>query len=75
MRIFARLLRLIIRAKILIALAFMAFANVAFADSGSLHKFFKKNNVSKDMQECIKEQCDEKNFKDNFKDLSDRANL
>ncbi|WP_299546449.1 hypothetical protein [uncultured Helicobacter sp.] len=53
----------------------MAFANVAFADSGSLHKFFKKNNVSKDMQECIKEQCDEKNFKDNFKDLSDRANL
>ncbi len=55
MRIFAKLFdTYTIRAKILVALAFMAFANVAFADSESLQKLFKEYNVGKDKQEYIK---------------------
>ena len=56
-------------AKILVALAFMAFANVAFADSESLQKLFNEYNVGKDKQEYIKKQCDKEVLKDNFKDL------
>ena len=57
-------------AKILVALAFMAFANVAFADSESLQKLFKEYNVSKDKQEYINKECNKEVLKDNFKDLS-----
>lgn len=57
-------------AKILVALAFIAFANMAFADSESLQKLFNEYNVGKDKQEYIKKQCDKEVLKDNFKDLS-----
>lgn len=71
MRIFAKLFdTYTIRAKILVALAFMAFANVAFADSESLQKLFKEYNVSKDKQEYINKECNKEVLKDNFKDLS-----
>lgn len=56
--------------KILMLLAFMAFANVAFADSESLQKLFKEYNVSKDKQEYINKECNKEVLKDNFKDLS-----
>lgn len=71
MRIFAKLFdTYTIRAKILVVLAFMAFANMAFADSESLQKLFKEYNVSKDKQEYINKECNKEVFKDNFKDLS-----
>lgn len=71
MRIFAKLFdTYTIRAKILVALAFMAFANMAFADSESLQKLFKEYNVSKDKQEYINKECNKEVLKDNFKDLS-----
>ena len=71
MRIFAKLFdTYTIRAKILVALVFMAFANVAFADSESLQKLFKEYNVSKDKQEYINKECNKEVLKDNFKDLS-----
>lgn len=56
--------------KILVALAFMAFANVAFADSESLQKLFNEYNVGKDKQEYINKECNKEVLKDNFKDLS-----
>ncbi len=52
-RCFIRLFKVSTKAKILVALAFMAFANMAFADSESLQKLFKEYNVSKDKQEYI----------------------
>nr|WP_317403065.1 lysozyme inhibitor LprI family protein [uncultured Helicobacter sp.] len=71
MRIFARLFdTYTIRAKILVPLAFIAFANMAFADSESLQKLFKEYNVSKDKQEYINKECNKEVLKDNFKDLS-----
>lgn len=71
MRIFAKLFdTYTIRAKILVALAFMAFANVAFADSESLQKLFNEYNVGKDKQEYINKECNKEVLKDNFKDLS-----
>lgn len=57
-------------AKILVALAFIAFANMAFADSESLQKLFNEYNVSKDKQEYINKECNKEVLKDNFKDLS-----
>ncbi len=51
-------------------LAFIAFANMAFADSESLQKLFKEYNVSKDKQEYINKECNKEVLKDNFKDLS-----
>ncbi|BDB66865.1 hypothetical protein Hc94105_1066 [Helicobacter cinaedi] len=71
MRIFAKLFdTYTIRAKILVVLAFIVFANMAFADSESLQKLFKEYNVSKDKQEYINKECNKEVFKDNFKDLS-----
>lgn len=57
-------------AKILVVLAFIAFANMAFADSESLQKLFNEYNVSKDKQEYINKECNKEVLKDNFKDLS-----
>ena len=51
-------------------LAFMAFANVAFADSESLQELFNEYNVGKDKQEYINKECNKEVLKDNFKDLS-----
>lgn len=68
MSIFTKLFKTHI--KILMLLAFMAFANVAFADSESLQKLFKEYNVSKDKQEYINKECNKEVLKDNFKDLS-----
>ena len=53
-------------------LVFIAFANVAFADSESLQKLFKEYNVSKDKQEYIKKQCDRANFDFNPKDKQEQ---
>ena len=61
--------------KILVALAFMAFANTAFADSESLQKLFKEYNVSKDKQEYIKKQCDMANFDFNPKNTQEQIYL
>lgn len=68
MSIFTKLFKTHI--KILMLLAFMAFANMAFADSESLQKLFKEYNVSKDKQEYINKECNKEVLKDNFKDLS-----
>ena len=57
-------------AKILVVLAFMTFANMAFADSESLQKLFNEYNVGKDKQEYINKECNKEVLKDNFKDLS-----
>ncbi|WP_104747301.1 lysozyme inhibitor LprI family protein [Helicobacter bilis] len=62
-------------AKILVVLAFMAFANVAFADSESLQKLFNEYNVSKDKQEYIKKQCDMANFDFNPKNKQEQIYL
>ena len=62
-------------AKILVALAFIAFANMAFADSESLQKLFKEYNVSKDKQEYIKKQCDRANFDFNPKNKQEQIYL
>ena len=70
MGIFIRLFKVSTKAKILMPLAFMAFANMAFADSESLQKLFKEYNVSKDKQEYINKECNKEVLKDNFKDLS-----
>lgn len=70
MGVFIRLFKVSAKAKILVALAFMAFSNVAFADSESLQKLFKEYNVSKDKQEYINKECNKEVLKDNFKDLS-----
>ena len=51
-------------------LVFMAFANMAFADSESLQKLFNEYNVGKDKQEYINKECNKEVLKDNFKDLS-----
>lgn len=76
MRIFARLFdTYTIRAKILVPLAFIAFANMAFADSESLQKLFKEYNVSKDKQEYIKKQCDMANFDFNPKNKQEQIYL
>ena len=56
MGVFIRLFKVSTKAKILIPLAFMAFANTAFADSESLQKLFKEYNVSKDKQEYINKE-------------------
>ena len=70
MGVFIRLFKVSTKAKILMPLVFMAFANVAFADSESLQKLFKEYNVSKDKQEYINKECNKEVLKDNFKDLS-----
>ena len=57
MGVFIRLFKVSTKAKILMPLAFMAFANVAFADSESLQKLFKEYNISKDKQEHIKKHA------------------
>ena len=76
MRIFAKLFdTYTIRAKILVALAFMAFANIAFADSESLQKLFNEYNVGKDKQEYINKECNKEVLKDNFKDLSKQEQI
>lgn len=75
MGIFIRLFKTHIKAKFLIPLAFIAFANMAFADSESLQKLFKEYNVSKDKQEYIKKQCDMANFDFNPKDKQERIYL
>ena len=62
-------------AKILVVLAFIAFANMAFADSESLQKLFKEYNVSKDKQEHIKKQCDMANFDFNPKNKQEQIYL
>ncbi|KAA8707717.1 lysozyme inhibitor LprI family protein [Helicobacter canis] len=61
--------------KILMPLAFMAFANMAFADSESLQKLFKEYNVSKDKQEYIKKQCDMAHFDFNPKNKQEQTYL
>ena len=70
MGVFIRLFKVSTKAKILMPLAFIAFANMAFADSESLQKLFKEYNVSKDKQEYINKECNKEVLKDNFKDLS-----
>lgn len=75
MGVFIRLFKVSTKAKILVVLAFMAFANMAFADSESLQKLFKEYNVSKDKQEYIKKQCDMANFDFNPKDKQERIYL
>lgn len=75
MGIFIRLFKTHIKAKFLLPLAFMAFANMAFADSESLQKLFKEYNISKDKQEYIKKQCDMANFDFNPKDKQERIYL
>ena len=70
MGVFIKLFKVSTKAKILMPLAFMAFANVAFADSESLQKLFNEYNVSKDKQEYINKECNKEVLKDNFKDLS-----
>lgn len=75
MGVFIRLFKTYIKAKILVALAFMAFANMAFADSESLQKLFKEYNVSKDKQEYIKKQCDRANFDFNPKNKQEQIYL
>lgn len=72
MSIFTRLFKAYIKAKILVPLAFIAFANMAFADSESLQKLFKEYNVSKDKQEYIKKQCDMANFDFNPKNKQEQ---
>ena len=62
-------------AKILVALAFIAFANMAFADSESLQKLFNEYNVGKDKQEYIKKQCDRANFDFNPKNKQEQIYL
>ena len=61
--------------KILMPLVFMAFANVAFADSESLQKLFNEYNVGKDKQEYIKKQCDRANFDFNPKNKQEQTYL
>ena len=68
MSIFTKLFKTHI--KILMPLVFMAFANMAFADSESLQKLFNEYNVGKDKQEYINKECNKEVLKDNFKDLS-----
>lgn len=76
MRIFAKLFdTYTIRAKILVVLAFIAFANMAFADSESLQKLFNEYNVGKDKQEYIKKQCDRANFDFNPKKKQEQTYL
>ena len=70
MGVFIKLFKTYIKAKILVSLVFMAFANMAFADSESLQKLFKEYNVNKDKQEYINKECNKEVLKDNFKDLS-----
>ena len=70
MGVFIRLFKVSTKAKILIPLAFMA-----FADSESLQKLFKEYNVSKDKQEYIKKQCDRANFDFNPKNKQEQIYL
>ncbi|MCI7412050.1 MAG: DUF1311 domain-containing protein [Helicobacter bilis] len=72
MGVFIRLFKVSTRAKILMPLAFMAFVNMAFADSESLQKLFKEYNVSKDKQEHIKKQCDMAHFDFNPKNKQEQ---
>lgn len=72
MGIFIRLFKTHIKAKFLLPLAFMAFANIAFADNESLQKLFKEYNISKDKQEYIKKQCDMANFDFNPKNKQEQ---
>lgn len=75
MSISIRLFKTHIKAKILVPLALMAFANVAFADSESLQKLFKEYNISKDKQEYIKKQCDMAHFDFNPKNKQEQIYL
>ncbi|WP_231900355.1 hypothetical protein [Helicobacter cinaedi] len=75
MGVFIKLFKVSTKAKILVALAFMAFANVAFANSESLQKLFKEYNISKDKQEYIKKQCDMANFDFNPKNKQEQIYL
>ncbi|EMZ37300.1 DUF1311 domain-containing protein [Helicobacter magdeburgensis] len=75
MGVFIRLFKVSTKAKILMPLAFIAFANVAFADSESLQKLFKEYNISKDKQEHIKKQCDMANFDFNPKNKQEQTYL
>lgn len=75
MGVFIRLFKVSTKAKILVALAFMAFANVAFADSESLQKLFKEYNVSKDKQEYINKECDMAHFDFNPKNKQEQTYL
>ncbi|WP_104743640.1 lysozyme inhibitor LprI family protein [Helicobacter cinaedi] len=75
MSIFTQLFKTYTGTKILVALAFMAFANVAFADSESLQKLFNEYNVGKDKQEYIKKQCDRAHFDFNPKNKQEQIYL
>ncbi len=75
MGIFIRLFKTHIKAKFLLPLAFMAFANIAFADNESLQKLFNEYNVGKDKQEYINKECNKEVLKDNFKDLSKQEQI
>lgn len=75
MSVFTQLFKAYTRTKILVPLSFMAFANVAFADSESLQKLFKEHNISKDKQEQIKKQCDRANFDFNPKNKQEQTYL
>lgn len=75
MGVFIRLFKVSTKAKILMPLVFMAFANVAFADSESLQKLFKEYNISKDKQEYIKKQCDRAHFDFNPKKKQEQIYL
>ncbi len=75
MGVFIKLCKVGTKAKILMPLAFMAFANVAFADSESLQKLFNEHNVGKDKQEYIKKQCDRANFDFNPKNKQEQTYL
>ena len=75
MGIFIRLFKTHIKAKFLLPLAFMAFANIAFADNESLQKLFNEYNVGKDKQEYINKECNKEVLKDNFKDLSKQERI
>ncbi|BDB64765.1 hypothetical protein T36_1222 [Helicobacter cinaedi] len=75
MGVFIRLFKVSTKAKILMPLAFIAFVNMAFADSESLQKLFKEYNVSKDKQEHIKKQCDRANFDFNPKNKQEQIYL
>ncbi|EEO25808.1 lysozyme inhibitor LprI family protein [Helicobacter winghamensis] len=74
MSVFIKLFKAYTRAKILVPLAFMAFANTTFANE-SLQKLFKEYNVSKDKQEYINKQCDMANFDFNPKNKQEQTYL
>lgn len=74
MSVFIKLFKAYTRAKILVPLAFMAFANMTFANE-SLQKLFKEYNVSKDKQEYINKQCDMANFDFNPKNKQEQTYL